>query len=374
LEPITHVLYGATLARAGLNRVTPLATATVALAAEAPDVDFVVHFFADSVTTFAHHRGITHTLVGAPFVAAAVVAFIYGIQRLVERLGRGHPHGGPIWLRWARARSAPRWGMLYLFAILGCLSHILLDFTNGYGVRPLSPFLHRWWAWDTVFIIEPVLFIALAAGLLLPTLLALVQEEIGARPRGLRGRNAAIAALILVALVWGVRHHYHDLALQALWRQTYQGQEPIRVGAYPYPMNPFVWHGIVETENFFQTMNVDTRRGRVNPDGSAQIYFKRPETEVTEAAKRSRLGRIYFDWAVFPITEVQAVGPQQRAWEVRFFDLRFMYPGRERAPLGARALLGPDLQVLAEIIGTPTDEDAYMRALERIPDPDPTTD
>ena len=39
LEPITHFLTGAVLARAGFNRKTALATATMTLAAEAPDLD-----------------------------------------------------------------------------------------------------------------------------------------------------------------------------------------------------------------------------------------------------------------------------------------------------------------------------------------------
>jgi len=37
LEPITHLLTGACLGRAGLNRKTALATATLTLAAEATD-------------------------------------------------------------------------------------------------------------------------------------------------------------------------------------------------------------------------------------------------------------------------------------------------------------------------------------------------
>src|SRR2546426_6441641 len=38
----------------------------------------------------------------------------------------------------------PRWKLLYCFAVLASLSHVLLDFTNNYGVRPLWPFSERW--------------------------------------------------------------------------------------------------------------------------------------------------------------------------------------------------------------------------------------
>src|SRR5947209_19810967 len=82
LEPVTHFLTGACLSRAGLNGTTGLATLTLVLAAEAPDLD-VVAYFGGSVAGMAHHRGITHTLLGSPFVAAATVAGVYGLYRLM---------------------------------------------------------------------------------------------------------------------------------------------------------------------------------------------------------------------------------------------------------------------------------------------------
>ena len=44
MEPLTHFLTGACLARAGFNRKAALATATMTLAAEAPDIDVIGNF------------------------------------------------------------------------------------------------------------------------------------------------------------------------------------------------------------------------------------------------------------------------------------------------------------------------------------------
>ncbi|MGD0825347.1 MAG: hypothetical protein ABR908_12230 [Terriglobales bacterium] len=44
MEPVTHFLFGAAMGRAGLNRKTALATATLTLAAEAPDLDVLSRF------------------------------------------------------------------------------------------------------------------------------------------------------------------------------------------------------------------------------------------------------------------------------------------------------------------------------------------
>ncbi len=62
----------------------------------------------------------------------------------------------------------PRWGLLFLFAYLAGLSHILLDFTNNYGVRPFWPFFEKWYSWDIVFIVEPIILLLMIAGLSLP--------------------------------------------------------------------------------------------------------------------------------------------------------------------------------------------------------------
>ncbi|MGB8099574.1 MAG: metal-dependent hydrolase, partial [Terracidiphilus sp.] len=68
MEPITHFLTGACIGRAGFNRKTACATVVAVLAAEAADLD-VLWGFAGPVEELKHHRGITHTFLGAPFVA-----------------------------------------------------------------------------------------------------------------------------------------------------------------------------------------------------------------------------------------------------------------------------------------------------------------
>src|SRR5256885_16957378 len=87
MEPITHFLTGACLGRAGLNRKTGLATLTLVLASEMPDID-VVWYLGGSVAGLQHHRGFTHTFLGAPVMATLSLAAGYGIYRLLVRQGR----------------------------------------------------------------------------------------------------------------------------------------------------------------------------------------------------------------------------------------------------------------------------------------------
>jgi inner membrane protein len=345
LEPVTHFLFGAAMGRAGLNRKTALATATLTLAAEAPDLD-VLSRFGGSAFGMNHHRGFTHSFLGVPLVAAAVVGFIYVLWRL-----RG---------RKTRDPNLPvRWGLLFGFACLAGLSHILLDFTTSYGVRPFWPFSERWYSWDIIFIVEPVLLVVLVLGLIVPALFSLINEEIGAGNKGRgakpRGRLAATLALAAVFAYWGLSDYEHRRAIAALESRNYQGADALRVGAFPYMTNPFRWYGVAETRNFFATTDVDSLTPEVDPQAQLQIHYKPEETAITLAAKKTYLGRVYLSWARYPITETEQLendSVSSPAYVVCFRDLRYDYPGsRARGALGAVVLLNRDLQVVDEHFG-----------------------
>jgi len=338
LEPVTHFLLGAAMGRAGLNRKTALATATLTLAAEAPDLD-VLGNLKGPVFGFAHHRGFTHSFLGLMLVSAAMVGFMYLVWRL-----RGRKTKNPD--------LPPRWGLLFLFSYLAGLTHLLLDFTNNYGVRPFWPFSEKWYSWDIVFIVEPVMLILLAGGLVLPLLFGLINEEIGARSKGPQGRLGASLALLSVVALWGVRDYEHRRAVNALEARIYQRADLIRASAYPYAWNPFQWYGVVETENFFATMLVDSLSAEVDPQGRMRILPKPEETPVTLAAKKSYLGRVYLDWAHYPMTETEELQAPQAGYLVRFKDLRYDYPGRiGRSPLSAAVELDPTLNSVSESFG-----------------------
>jgi inner membrane protein len=345
LEPVTHFLTGACLGRAGLNRKTALATLTLTLAAEAPDLD-VISRIGGRAFAFAHHRGFTHSFLGAPLDAAVVVGFVYLLWRL-----RGRKTKDP--------NLPPRWGLLFFYACLAALSHILLDFTNNYGVRPFWPFSERWYSWDIVFIFEPVMFAFLLLGLTVPSLFSLIDREIGVRSRGPRGRLAATLALTGVVLSWGLRDFEHRRAVNALAARTYQDAEPLRISAYPALADPFHWYGVVETPAFFVLAQVNALGPEVDSEGHLDIRYKPQETPVTLAAKKSYLGRVYIDWAQYPITETEMLPPPESGYIVNFQDLRFVQlptlmsrRGETRRALGAGVQLDKNLRVVADVYGS----------------------
>jgi inner membrane protein len=317
MDPVTHFLTGAVLGRSGFNRKAAYATLAMTLAAEAPDLD-VLWAFRGPVAAFEHHRGITHTFLATPFIALITVVVVWCIHRL-----RKKPTKAPV-----------RWGLLWLFALIAALSHLLLDFTNNYGLRPFFPFNPRWYSWDIVFIVEPLILVALILALVLPWILGLADREIGAKRAVFLGRAWAIAALIFIGLLYAVRNGEHSHALNLVRNTGVVNGRILRVAAQPYPVNPFHWYVIVETPDNYQTAMVYTRADRIDTDAGETVY-KPSVTKAVAAAKQSWLGRVYLDWSKFPVTEDKGamsppgynVDPPQRDWHtVQFRDLRFGYP------------------------------------------------
>lgn len=146
MEPLAHTLVGAALARTRLGRLTPLSGVTLVVAANLPDVDVITYAWGSDFA-LAHRRGWTHGLLAMavlPLLLTAVVA-------LADR-----------WRRRRRPERPPvRPGPLLALAYLGVLTHPFLDWLNTYGVRLLMPFEDRWFFGDTLFIVDPWLWLLL---------------------------------------------------------------------------------------------------------------------------------------------------------------------------------------------------------------------
>src|SRR6201986_476922 len=229
MEPVTHVLTGACLARAGFNRRAAYATFAMAAAAELPDIDSL-WAFRGPVEAFQHHRGITHTFLGVLFEAAFVVLVFYGVHRWraarYAKRAKPVPVADHVLVERPLTAAPVRWGLLYGCCIVALLSHMLLDYTNNYGLRPFYPFDPHWYAASIVFILDPLIFALLLMGLIVPTIFRLVNAEVGARRQRFTGTGWPRAALFLIVVLWGVRWIEHDRAMQLAMAQSMEAPPP----------------------------------------------------------------------------------------------------------------------------------------------------
>jgi inner membrane protein len=293
MDNVTHSLAGLLLAESALRlraqrsgvepspRYRVVAALSSMVAANLPDADlFYTGVGADRLVYLLHHRGHTHTLP----IAVVGAALLWAIAWL-------------IW-RWHARAAPPREDARWLFGLLlvSTLSHLVLDWTNSYGVHPFWPFDNRWRYGDAVFIVEPwfwvvavpTLFLAstrrVARGLLaLVLLLGLVlawrvhQVTTGAAlaltagavasvviARALRPATraaAAVAAWVAVTLIMATGSaRGRATALRAV-READPSAEVLDVVVTPLPANPLCTT-VITVERSGDTYRVVTARVR----------------------------------------------------------------------------------------------------------------
>jgi hypothetical protein len=185
-------------------------------------------------------------------------------------------------------------------------------------VKLLWPFGPRWFAWDLAQEVDPGLLVILLAGLLLPALLNLVGEEIGARNRKRPGARGAVIALCLAALYFGGRALAHERADALLNAHTYRQETPIRAAAFP-TVSPLLWRGVVETETGMHEVDVPLTPGAPFDPRLARSQFKPDDSPALQRAVASDAARAFLAFARFPLARVQPAGD---GFEVRLRDLR----------------------------------------------------
>jgi inner membrane protein len=288
--------------------------------------------------------------------------------------------------------AAPvRWGLLYGFCVVALLSHLLLDYTNNYGLRPFYPFNPHWYAASIVFIFDPLIFALLLMGLIVPSIFRLVSAEVGARRQPFTGSGWPRAALFLIVVFWGVRWFEHDRAMQLAMAQSLEAPPPTesaqqatvadsasqqnaqqlpkylsveRALANPDPLSIFRWYTVTDFGPVYQLERVDTRERSIE---ATEGTFSKPErSPAMIAAEASSLGRAYLDWSPMPLLSVdnsraaveQALSDANQpslpgGTVVTFRDPRFMgvLPWRSRggsSPLSGLVVLDQQNRVVLE--------------------------
>jgi inner membrane protein len=154
MDNVTHSLAGLLLAESAVRlrarsaeptpRFHAVAAASSVIAANLPDADLLYTGVGGSRLRYMlHHRGYTHTLL----MAIAGAALLWGLTLAIWR-----------WRTHERMQAGDRRWLLGLL-VVSTLSHLVLDWTNSYGVHPFWPVDDRWRYGDSVFIIEPWLWV-----------------------------------------------------------------------------------------------------------------------------------------------------------------------------------------------------------------------
>jgi inner membrane protein len=358
MENVAHSLVGLAAAKAGLERWSPGATSACVIAANLPDID-IVAAVGGKWFLLEHHRGITHALVGIAILPVILSLFYFTIDAL--------------WGRWmGRARQIRFWPLLCATA-LACASHLILDWTNNYGVRPFLPWSNTWYYGDLVFIIDPWVWLICGGAVFLVTSKSNMQRALWiigssmlttvfllilwrsnlhgkesfaliwgaailaiaalswlkAGPRF--GRVIPLSGLALLVFYWGGLSIVHKRALnQAKNELAGFVKAPTAVenlAVMPTFGDPRTWTCLAQTPE--TTYRFDIALGRPGFGARELVKFEVPggaEAREANEAAADENARIFLRFARFPVAAVE--GNCLSGMVVRFADLRFTRPGQ----------------------------------------------
>lgn len=320
MDNICHTLIAGALAKTGIERATPRATAALVVAANLPDADIVATLFTGPGGYLVHHRGITHSFVGVLALGPLVALALLWYSRRRDPVG---PNGG-----------ARFWPLLWV-SWIGLASHLLLDWTNPYGVRPWLPFDNRWVYGDWIAIVDPWLWLvpgvalfwltardllgrvawgaaaaALSAAVLLSgqagwmSALWLGGLAVGVAGGWLRvrrsGERVAWAALALVVAYWGAAGLAHR-SVAASARAALAPSPSAELAAIPTPGDPSTWR-VVEYARDSVTVGV----WELGDDRGSLVLGRKPlglDDPAARAALATDAGRAMRIFARFLFAE-----------------------------------------------------------------------
>jgi inner membrane protein len=215
---------------------------------------------------------------------------------------------------------APR--QLLLLSFIAILSHPLLDTLNTYGVRWLMPFSGRWYYGDTLFIIDPWVWLALGASLYYAI----------RRQRSKRGEPE-----LPVRLGLGLAGLYvAAMAILGIEARRIVGSEIAGQGALvqgvmagPVPLDPMRRSFVVEEPEQYRVGTFRwLRRPHIDANETQTFPRGQPAHPAAELAAESTVGRRFLGWARYPTFDVQQVGSDR--FLVHVVDLRYARRPGER--------------------------------------------
>lgn len=267
MDNICHTLVGGALARTGFDKRTPLATATMMIGANFPDIDVVATL---TGTDLAVRRGITHGIPAhfiLPFVLTALIL---------------------AWDRWVRRRrdsslapAIPR--EILLLSAISIATHPFFDWLNVYGMRWLMPMRNEWFYGDTLFIADVILWITLGLGYYLS---------------GRRGSVWPARVAVACAGIYIIGMMAESRVVAARVRREFGGGETSRaLMVAPVPLNPFARQIVLADGGAYRTGRWSLFTNAVS--WGETIPSNRDDPAVARALMNPAV-RPFLHWARFP--------------------------------------------------------------------------
>ncbi len=292
MDPITHGLIGAalsTLSGHPLQLNDPVFLGCT-LGAMLPDLDIVTHV-KGRLNYLLKHRGASHSVLALGGMALTLSTLLYAIFPTTS------------------------WTTIFIWTLVGTLSHGITDILNSYGAELLWPFLRKKFTVDMVMLTDPVI-----CSFFITSLIVSVQ-----RPD--LAQVSTVSTMLLAGLYLIVRELRRNSVKSRLAKE-YEIEDKSRIKVIPVMYRPFSW-------NFIVTGPDEVSYGNFKW-GTPKIMKTLPgwdeEDPHIQEAMDGNLATIFTQFT--PYYHLVVRPSSDNGWEVDFIDLRywtkehFLYSGQ----------------------------------------------
>lgn len=350
MDPLTHTLLGASLAASRLGAKTRLAVPALVIGANLPDLD-VVAYTRGSDFALGFRRGWTHGVAAVVVLPVLLATVLW------------------LWDRWRSSDDSDpplATGWLFGLSYLAVATHPTLDWLNTYGMRWLMPFRDTWYYGDSVFIVDPWLWLILGAGWLLgrrpapavgvvsTVIVASLILMVAKRAPTYLPPISIVLIVLLTALLWtprspsltGARSATFGLMMAGLYIAIMIGLHAVTerrvrheldlAGVTPFdqlmigprPANPLAWDVVVRQDR-------SIRHGRFHWHGERELQLAASElrsargTALWQEIEATGQEPGFVRWVRLPWYDIEVDAAQRRVWVM---DAR--YARRRRSGFG----------------------------------------
>jgi membrane-bound metal-dependent hydrolase YbcI (DUF457 family) len=309
LEPFTHAFTSIALSQTMRSRLPRWGMWMLVAGGVAPDIDAVGWFLGPNAF-FYLHRAALHSFFGGAILACALAfAFVYADKEIPFT----HPQ---------KKKPAPlTFWIAAAFCGAGIVGHVALDLLSTIGVALFWPFYRKFYGTDLVVNLDFWMIAILIFGLGLPLLIRMVNEEIGAKKKKKEGVSiAAVVTFALLAVYLGGRAGIRARAVHLLLYRDYFGREANSAQAYPTFASPFVWRGVIDTDDTMEVISVPVLQADQFENTRSLSFFKPDTSPELKKAQATADATHYLLYARDPIAKTDM---REDDFRVEIRDLRF---------------------------------------------------
>lgn len=258
MDPVTHTLSGFVIGKTlTKNKILVI---TFLIFSLLPDMDILFRIHSAELFLY-YHRGITHGIL-ALFLLPLIPAFIF-----MRKIG---------FLK------------TFCFAFLGYGIHLLLDLTNQYGIKILSPFDWNSYNLSLTFIVDPYVFFPL----LIVVILSIKFKK--------QAKIFYIISIVFITVYIGVKAYCKVEAKEFLQQKI----EAHQYRLYPLPNDFLRWWFVAKFSDEYITGYVDLFGKRVYTESR----YKIKDDELILKSKESKSVKTLVSLAKHPATEIKREG------------------------------------------------------------------